>query len=176
MSFTRYRFCFIFTISINRNLKKMIQRIQTIYLFAAAVIMFLLFFFPFMEMIGADGQYYRYDIYGIHQGMGETAQMSMSVLPLRFLVFVTGFLSLVIIFLYKKRILQIRLCVFNLVLTLGFYGLFYFYYYQAARDIEVETYLKVPLAFPLIAMILLYLAIRNIGKDEILVRSYNRIR
>ncbi len=154
----------------------MIQRVQTIYLFLAAAIMFSMIFFPFVEMVDADDRYYRFDLHGIYEGMGEDARLVQSVLPLRFLVFVIGFVSLLTIFLYKRRILQIRLSVFNLILQLGFYALFFFYLYHATRDIEVETYFKIPVVFPLVAVILTYLAIRNIGKDELLVRSYNRIR
>ncbi len=154
----------------------MIQRIQTVYLFLGAAIMFSMLFFPLMEMIDAAGRYYRYDLFGVHEGVGNNSRLVQSVLPLRFLVFVTGFVSLFTIFLYRRRILQIRLCIFNKVLLLGFYGLFYFYYYHATRDIEVETHLRIPLVFPIIAIIFLYLAIRNIGKDEVLVRSYERIR
>lgn len=35
---------------------------------------------------------------------------------------------------------------------------------------------KIPAAFPLVVIILDYLAIRSIGKDEALIRSLNRIR
>jgi len=35
---------------------------------------------------------------------------------------------------------------------------------------------KIAVAFPLVAIILDYLAIRSIGKDEALIRSLNRIR
>ena len=154
----------------------MLQRIQTIYLFFASAIMFSMFFLPLMEMVDAGGQYYRYNLFGIYQGTGNDARLVQSILPLRFLVFVTGFISLFNIFLYKRRILQIRLCVFNIVMLLGFYGLFYFFYHHATRETEVETSLRIPLVFPVIAIILLYLAIRNIAKDELLVRSYERIR
>jgi hypothetical protein len=138
--------------------------------------MFSLFFLPFMEMVDAGDQYYRYDLHGIHKGVGNTAQLAESVMPLRFLVFVTGALSLFIIFLYKRRILQIRLSIFNIILHFGFYALFYLFYYYVTRDIEVETYYKIPVVFPIVSVILIYLAIRNIGKDEVIIRSYNRIR
>jgi hypothetical protein len=154
----------------------MLQRIQTVYLFFAAVFIFSMFFSPLVEIVDADDTYYRYDLFGIHQGLGETARLTMPVFPLRFLVFVAGALSVFIIFLYRRRILQIRLCIFNIVLNLGFYALFFFYFHHATRDIEAATYFKLPVVFPVVAIIFLYLALRNIGKDEILVRSYNRIR
>jgi hypothetical protein len=154
----------------------MIQRIQTIYLFVAALLMFSLFFLPFVEIIDASHQYYLYNLHGIYEGMGETAKMIESVLPLRFLVFVTASLSFFIIFLYKRRILQIRLCIFNIILHLGFYALFYFYLHYTSREMEAETFYKLPVVFPAVAIVFLYMAIRNIGKDEVIVRSYNRIR
>ena len=155
----------------------MIQRIQTVYLFLAAVILFSMFFFPLVEVVDTGDRYYRYDLHGIQEGMGETAPLVQSVLPLRFLVFVTALLSLFIVFLYKRRILQIRLCIFNMVLLAGIYALFFFYLYHLNQEVDAATIsYKIPLVFPVLSIILIYLAIRNIGKDELLVRSYDRIR
>jgi flagellar basal body-associated protein FliL len=80
----------------------------------------------------------------------------------------------VIIFLYKKRILQIRILVFSVVLLLGLFGLFFYFTYAGFTGAKVAF--KVPVVFPVVAVILDYLAIRAIGKDEALIRSLNRIR
>ena len=154
----------------------MIQRIQTVYLFLTVVVILCMAFFSFVEMVDSDGQYYRFDLFGIHEGVGDTTRLVESVMPLRFLVFVIATISLITIFLYKKRIMQIRLCIFNIVLMLGFYALFFFYFHNATSGIKVDSHFKVTIVFPVIGAILSYLALRNIGKDEVLVRSYDRIR
>jgi hypothetical protein len=154
----------------------MIQRIQTVYLFLAALIIFSMFFHPLAEMVSSDNQFYRIDLTGIHEGVGETAMKIESLLPLRFLVFVTGALSLLTIFLYKRRILQIRICIFNLMMLIGFYPLFLFYFYHTKNRFEAIADIKITVMFPVIAIILVFLATRGIRKDELLVKSYDRIR
>jgi len=43
-------------------------------------------------------------------------------------------------------------------------------------EINGETFYLYPLAFPVVAAILTFLAFRGVKKDEELVRSYDRIR
>jgi hypothetical protein len=57
---------------------------------------------------------------------------------------------------------------------LGLFGMFFFFIYYSLGDAQVSY--KVSIFFPLIAVILDYLAIRAIGKDEALIRSIDRIR
>jgi hypothetical protein len=86
-------------------------------------------------------------------------------------------LALITIFLYKKRILQIRLCTFNSILMIAFYGLFAFFVWKIAGQSESFRFsVHIALSFPFIALIFSYLAIRNIGADEVAVRSLNRLR
>ena len=54
----------------------------------------------------------------------------------------------------------------------------YFFYFKSntvAEDV-LPTHILLPLALPIINIILTYLAIRAIGKDEALVRSLDRLR
>jgi hypothetical protein len=154
----------------------MIQRIQSVYLFLASLVLFSMFFHPLVEMLDPDSNFYRLDLFGIHEGVGETANKIESALPLRFLVFVTAALSLLTIFFYKKRIMQIRLSVFNLMLLIGFYALFFFYFFHTRNRLDAVADIKVTVIFPLVAFILVFLATRGIRKDEMIVRSYDRIR
>ena len=86
-------------------------------------------------------------------------------------------LALVTIFLFRRRMLQIRLCTFNTLLIVGFYGLFAFYLWRLAGSMDAFTFnFRIALAFPLISLILNWLAIRAIGADEMLVRSLDRLR
>ncbi len=135
-----------------------------------------MFLSPLAEMTGPDGRYYRFDMTGIFEGVGESAVKIESVMPVWFLVIVTGALSLVTIFFYKRRIMQIRICIFNLLLLIGFYALFLFYFFHLRSNLDVTFSLRITVVFPAIALIMVFLATRGIRKDEMLVRSYDRIR
>ncbi len=90
---------------------------------------------------------------------------------------ISALLSLVTLFLYKKRMLQIRLSIFNMVVMVGFYLFFGFVLYRvnAVDNLHFQR-AGVGIIMPLIAIILTILAIRRIGADEALVRSLNRLR
>jgi hypothetical protein len=92
-------------------------------------------------------------------------------------------MPLVIIFLFKNRLLQIRLCVSEIVLQLGaliFIGIYCYRLCAAipevAPDAERHFMLNFASLAPIVAIILVGLAIRGIAKDEALVRSLDRIR
>lgn len=147
----------------------MIQRIQTVYVFFAALLTGLLLVFDFAEVI-INGQLYVYNASGII-GEGQTLFNGLPVLGFIILIVL---LHVAVIFLYKNRIRQMRVLAFTIILLLGLIGVM-FYFLHSGLD-QVEVAYKIPMTFPLIAAILDYLALRAIGKDEALVRSLNRIR
>jgi hypothetical protein len=137
--------------------------------------MLLLFFFPLAEILSGEDQMYVFRFNGLYYAGHETVYVQ-AVPPIILLsvIVVVNFLS---IFLYKRRILQIRLNFINLLLMLGYAGLVYFYVrdFSGRLDAQVVNY-KLFDAFPFVSAILTYLAIRAIGKDEALIRSIDRIR
>lgn len=147
----------------------MIQRIQTIYIFIAALLTGLLLKLDFTEL-AVNGEIYTFNARGIIGG----DQVLYNGLPILGFIGLITLLHLIVIFLYKKRILQIRLLGFTIILLLGLVGVMFYFLYAAYDNAEVVF--KIPMVFPVIAVILDYLAIRAIGKDEALIRSLNRIR
>lgn len=84
--------------------------------------------------------------------------------------------AFVAIFLFKRRMVQVRLSVFGGLLLIGYYivaGVFV-YIFKARYDADFT--LNWTAAFPAVALILDYLAFRNIMKDELIVRSLDRLR
>ena len=81
-------------------------------------------------------------------------------------------LVLLSVFLFKKRILQARLCLLSIVFQLVLVG-----YYGVQLFVGV-AYLLTYFVFgvSLVSILLLFLARRAILKDEALVRSVDRIR
>jgi glucan phosphoethanolaminetransferase (alkaline phosphatase superfamily) len=90
---------------------------------------------------------------------------------------ISAVLSVLIVFIYKKRMLQIRLAGMNLFIILGYYGLIAFYFLKRNTEV-VSTFENVGIGMitPFVAIVFTYLAIRKIGADEALIRSLNRIR
>ena len=147
----------------------MIQRIQTVYLLISAILVGLLFLFPFAE-IAKDGAVYLFNFKGIMLD-GTIKENGFAISGLIGIILVMhGFA----IFSFKTRIRQIRIIVFSVLLMLGLFGMFLFFTYYTFSDVRISF--KISMAFPLVAIILDYLAIRAIGKDEALIRSIDRIR
>jgi len=154
----------------------MIQRIQTVYLLLVAALMLAVLFMP-LAIVRLGETVYTFD----STGMSTIATPSELVFPAWALMALDAIIcvvALITIFLYKKRILQIRLCVFNGILIIAFYCLLAFFIWKIAgqSDAEFGFNVQIAISFPFIALILDYLAIRNIGADEVLVRSLNRLR
>lgn len=147
----------------------MIQRIQTIYVLVSALLVSSLIKLKFAELF-VNNEIYTFVAKGIFNG----DEMIFDGLAIFIFIPVIALLHFVVIFLYKKRILQIRILVFSIILLLGLFGLFFYFTYAGFTDAKVAF--KVPVVFPIVAAILDFLAIRAIGKDEALVRSLNRIR
>jgi len=155
----------------------MIQRVQTVYLLIVAALFTALFFLPLATLQSGD-EVFLFDV----TGLNSTAQPSELVAPTWSLLALAGIivvLAFTIIFMYKKRVLQIRLSIFSSLLIIGFCALAGFYLWQFGNSARLPALKIIPAiwcAFPIIALIFNYLAIRKIGADEVLVRSLNRIR
>ncbi|MDB4583589.1 DUF4293 domain-containing protein [Draconibacterium sp.] len=147
----------------------MIQRIQTVFILVAGLLVGSLYVAKFADL-SVNQELHTFTAFGIFKGEA----LVFDGLPIMIFIGIIALLHLVIIFLYKKRIRQIRMLAFTIVLLLGLFGLFFYFTYAGFDGATVAF--KAPIAFPIVAIILDYLAIRAIGKDEALVRSMDRIR
>lgn len=152
----------------------MIQRIQTLYLLAVAVLAGVLNFLT-LSTFKAGETLYELESFGL-QTIAPQKEIVYSTFALFAILSVISVLSALTIFMYKKRMLQIRFCLFNIILAVGFYAAFAFYVYYIGGKFGADFSLKLPVVFPLIGIVLDWLAIRSIGADEALVRSYDRLR
>ena len=152
----------------------MIQRIQSLFLLLALVCMAIFYFVPFgsLEMQAENGiTDVAMGLYGVDFG-----EEHYSTLPLLILVSLVVVVLVATIFLYRHRLLQIRICIFNTILALGSSGLAFFFLYQASEKFETDYHTSILVVLPIVAAIFIVLAIRGIAKDEALVRSIDRIR
>jgi len=157
----------------------MIQRIQTLYLLLAAAAVSLMFVYPFALFATVGNELLQVAFNGItHVGEAQASVDSVvrfTVFPALLGNYTIGLL--VAVFLYKKRMLQLRISTILLVLIFFFYGVIVYYLYVMLSPESTITYtLKPVLAMPFVAGVFIYLAIRAIGRDEALIRSLDRLR
>ena len=157
----------------------MIQRIQTVYFLAIAVLSAITFFVPVANLYDAvNVLLYKLNYQGLVLVDGETPLVlnNLATWSLKLISGIIPLVALVTIFLYKKRVLQVRLSFINMLLMFGYYAILFICLIQGARSMEADWNLRIPAAFPLVCVVLDWLAIRAIGKDEALIRSLNRLR
>ncbi|MGB1205220.1 MAG: DUF4293 family protein [Chitinophagales bacterium] len=129
----------------------MIQRIQTIYLFLAAALAIAFIFLP----------------YAI-SGTEHLTALKDPIPALAILGGVTGFFALLNIFFFKNHRLQINICRFAILLLLATVGVGIFFAIQHTGTPDLPNY---GAGFPVLSWIFLLLAMRNIRKDDKLLRD-----
>lgn len=154
----------------------MIQRIQTLWLFFVAALCAVSICLPLAHFAaGADS--YVLGAYGLKTADGE---MFIRTTYMAVLLDLACLLPLVTIFLYNRRMLQFRLCVAEIVLLVGAQGMVLIYCFLSNRMFsEMEFHaakLSVASFLPVAGIVFCWLAARAIMRDEIMVRSLDRIR
>ena len=153
----------------------MIQRIQSLLLLIAAILTGVLCLTPFATIL-SEGALLKQTVWGIHT-TGEVAEMIVRTTPMGILTILATLLPLVTIFLFKRRELQMRLCVVEIVLLLGLCVYMGMYLFQSGSEAITDRLAFAPVdLFPVIAIVLMFIALKRIVRDEILVRSLDRIR
>jgi hypothetical protein len=68
----------------------------------------------------------------------------------------------------------VKILILTIILVLGLFSTFFWFAYMGFKGAQVSF--KLTIAIPAVVIILDYLAIKAIAKDEALVRSLDRIR
>lgn len=153
----------------------MIQRIQSLYLFISFLSFGIFFFSPFGYLIGADLTEIPIKITD-NKFIYENIIMEYSMLPLLLMIGFICLLSFTTIFLYKKRLLQVRITVFNIIVQVGSFGVLFFYLIDISKRMKLEYSTGILIILPIISAILCFLAMRAILKDEVLVQTSKHFR
>ena len=181
----------------------MLQRIQTVHLLVVVGLLTTMLFSTFAtiriapalpagtyESTGADSTITRvivreaggeeeivFDLWSIR----ANGAPAVSTLYMAILVCLTLAVAFVTVFLYRKRWLQVRLCLALTVMLLGIEAFIILYLYKLRdmletmhRDYAVDY--SVTDLFPIIALLFVYFAYRGISKDIALIKSLDRIR
>ena len=129
----------------------MIQRIQTLYILIVIILSFLMLklTIDFSNDIKLNSLVKTYNVF-----------------------YIIPFIGILTLFLYKKRVIQSKMCLIMLginVLVIIFYGLKIYEGNSSFINLVL-------IACSIIECVLLFVAIKAINKDENLVRSIDRIR
>ncbi|WP_062061959.1 DUF4293 domain-containing protein [Aquimarina longa] len=136
----------------------MLQRIQTIYLLLAAIVSGgLCFYFPYGLDQNAVELYAIEDVFLMGMFFGSVA------------------LSLISIFLFKKRQLQFVLGRINILLNFILLGVFVYWSLTVSGETKISEK-GIGMIIPVISIVLLVMANKAIKRDENLVKSVDRLR
>lgn len=133
----------------------MIQRIQTLFLLAAAGLLTSMVFTPMIKFTD-----------------GETVIRYIEFTPTLIMLIVTVVLSFVNIFSFKNRMFQIRVCNLNTLICVGFQLYLAVKYFQS----EPGMIYSVTAIFPILAAILTFIGMRYVARDEAMVQAAYHLR
>ena len=157
----------------------MLQRVQSVLLLAASVLMLLVFIWPLASFYSTQSgimEMYAYKLKIIAATQGE-----ISVSPV-----LTGFISLLAvatagvciysISLYKNRIRQVKVTRMALVVNIVFIVVVFALTDYIRKAVNITPEYGTAAFFPVVALMFQLLAMRFIKKDEELVKSADRLR
>ena len=154
----------------------MIQRIQTVYLFVALLLIVAMFFTYSVHLITPDGNIFMLNLTGYYTDIDGEKIMDQQQYGLSFMGGVMSLLTAITIALYKKRVIQMRFCLYNIVFGIGLSGIMAMQIISNRNAMSAELFMQVPIVFPAIFAILSWLAFRAIRQDHLLVTSMDRLR
>ena len=149
----------------------MIQRIQSVYLLIVAILSVIVMSNPIGSFIAADNSIVEFTNLSLIDQSGVEDYKPWALFAI---LIISAIISLITIFLYRKRMLQIRLTLFNIILAIGYYvTLVTFVFMLKGESTFAPSWM---VCLPFVGIVLDWLAIRAIGKDEMLVKAYERLR
>lgn len=131
----------------------MIQRIQTLFLIAALAL--------------TSSHLYSNLVYNGTEAIKYSQNSSFFILSI-----VISSLLFISIFLYRNRMIQLRVSIFNSIIMIGYQIWLGYMYYTS----PIGSIFSITVVFPIIAAILTFMAVRYIARDEALVRSVRSLR
>lgn len=154
----------------------MIQRIQSLYLLAASFILLPVYFQPLANIQISENLFLQF-FHNRITGSDPEAFNTTETWPVTILLSILIGISLFVIFQYKNRVRQIRLCIFNIILHFGLVGLIYFYTkYTLNQYNGIQSVFLWPVLLLFASIIFNYMALKMIQKDELLIKSIDRLR
>lgn len=152
----------------------MIQRIQSVYLLVVTILLVVAMCQPVGNFIGADGiatNVFKPLGVALADGSFHSTWGLFSILLL------SAVITLCTIFLFRNRMLQVRMTIFSSILLIGYYVAFAVFMFVLQNDLDAMTFqLGWALCLPVVSIVLNYLAFRAIYRDELMVKAADRLR
>lgn len=155
----------------------MLQRIQSVYLLFAALLIFALFMFPVAHNVYINSVLCTIKVTGIYQDVNGQQNLTTPFTLLSIITAIVGLVPLAVIFFYQNRKRQILLCYMAILIII----IYSFWLSQTVKEatggFEMKTgNIGIGVLLSSISIILVFLAVRSIKNDEKLVRSADRLR
>ena len=155
----------------------MIQRKQSLFLLLAVVVYAVCLFLPIASVVSGElGE--DSSIHNLGMVTGRGIEVVPICLPFFLLLAISAILSLVNIFMYKNRKLQMSVCSLAIVTTVLWYGYYLLVLMGVVSlpNVNGDIHLSFAACLPLVAAILVAMAKKGVLDDENLVRAADRIR
>jgi hypothetical protein len=152
----------------------MIQRVQSVWLFLAALTLFLLLILPVVTTATSAGETWL-QVGGIYEKVKNVTQKTVSYSALFGATILAGITCLAAIFLFNNRSLQKRIILLAIFLIVLLVAALVNYALNIPSGIVGATF-NIGAYLPVLSVIFCALAFRGIRKDEQLIRSADRLR
>lgn len=152
----------------------MIQRIQSVYLLVVTILLVVTMCQPVGSFIAADGVNAS-----VFKPLGVTLADGgfQSTWGMFGILLLCAIVALGTIFLFRNRMLQVRMTIFNSLLLIGYYIVAAVFWYMLKGKLGTDSFqLGWALCLPAVCIILNYLAFRAIFSDEVKVKAADRLR
>jgi hypothetical protein len=155
----------------------MIQRIQSIYFSLITLLSLVFISGSYLNFANSTGAVIKVIFYGIVQDrIGHNPEMIEKLLPLSVLIILIPVVSLIAIFIFKNRKLQLRFSLFLVILAAVFLIASIHVSFRIVSKFDARLIPGFKMILPIVILILSILAYRGIKKDDRLVKSYDRLR
>ena len=156
----------------------MIQRVQSIYLILIFVLVGVMSFLPLVIFQTSDHVFYMNLFYFEGVEHLSFAFDLPNIWPIAALAIVLALLSVYSLFRFQNRKQQMLLNMINMLVNFGLLISIFLYADSVASfaDVKGEVIYDVAAYFPIVTVLLLILANRNIRKDEKMVKQSDRLR
>jgi glycerol uptake facilitator-like aquaporin len=155
----------------------MIQRIQTIYLLVAGLVIAGLFVFPLVHGVYVNGQPETIMVTGVFKDVNGQSTHIETFIPLIIGTALVALMPLAVIFFYKNRRKQINLC-YGLMLVIIAFSYWVSQTVKSAigdATMSMSNY-GIGIILLSLSLLLIVIAQKSIQKDDKLVRSADRLR
>lgn len=159
------------------NNTAMLQRIQSIYLLLAGLVMFALFLFPVAHNVYINSIPSTISVTGIYQDVNGVQAHTQSFVALIAGTAIVGILPFILIFLYKNRKQQIMYCYLYILVIIGYS----FWMVQTIKSVTGGLSLDtknfgIGALLSSISIVFVIMAVKAIQRDEKLIKSADRLR